>query len=421
MLSHLVYNVAIKSYTGLARIYSLFSPKAGLWVNGRENVFQKIEQDLEKKGGRRAWFHCASLGEYEQAKPVIVAFKAAYPEFVIAVTFFSPSGYEQKKNEGLADVCFYLPIDSPANAGRFVELVKPSVAVFIKYEFWYNYLSELNKRQIPALLVSAVFREGQPFFKWYGKLFLKMLGFYTHIFVQDKRSMELLKAAGIPNVTLSHDTRFDRVYRLREEAGPISFIDVFRQGKPLLIGGSSWEEEEKIMSRFYAAHQGRLKIIIAPHDIGQLHIKQIRQRFGNKVLLYSDINEKNAAGADVLIIDSIGLLARLYKYGNYAFVGGGFGRGLHNILEPATFGLPVIIGPDYRKFNEAGELISSGGAVSVKNYNEFEMIMLKLLADPALSLKMKNSCSRYVEEKRGATGKIMDYISEAVIKKQPDS
>lgn len=405
-----LYNLSILSYYWLIRVASLFHKKAKFWVNGRKNLFKDIESKLKNNTKNLVWFHCASLGEFEQGRPVMEKLKANKPSVKILLTFFSPSGYEIRKNYTGADYIFYLPIDTPKNANRFINLIQPQAAFFVKYEFWFNYLQELKKRNIPVYLISGIFRPEQHFFKWYGTWFKNKLDSFEYFFVQNENSKKLLNGIGYNNVSISGDTRFDRVYEISKNTSDIKFINEFSNNKKILVAGSTWPDDEKILAAINYSKYG-FKLIIAPHEIGESHINNIESLFKKEnTIRYSKTNANNCAEKNILIIDNIGMLSSLYKYGNMAYIGGGFGTGIHNILEAATFGLPVIFGPNYSKFNEAIELISLGGAFSIENQNELEATFTKL-CDENTNHSCSKICSDYVQNNIGATEIILKGVT----------
>jgi len=331
----------------------------------------------------------------------------------ILLTFFSPSGYEIRKNYSGADLIFYLPIDTPKYAQQFIEIVKPAAVFFIKYEFWYNYLNELKNKNIPTYLVSGIFRKDHYFFKPLGSWFREQLNCFTHFYLQDEKSEKLLNSIAYTNTTVTGDTRFDRVSEIARTVQKIDVVEQFVQGKNVLIIGSSWDEDEKIIAKILENQKSKIlnyKIIIAPHEIDENHIQSIIQQFSNsKIIRYSQANAQTVSSADILIIDNIGMLSSLYQYGTIAYIGGGFGKGIHNILEAATFGLPIIFGPNYQKFTEAKDLIKSGGAFSIMDASEFEKTML-LLEDKDVLQTASHISKYYVQSKVGATEKILRSI-----------
>mgnify|MGYP001483170166 CR=1 FL=1 len=360
---HLLYNISIWIYFVAIHISALFNRKAKQWINGRKNLFKKLKQI--NSNNNIVWFHCASLGEYEQGRPIIKSYKIKYPEHKILLTFFSPSGYEIRKDTSLADFVFYLPQDTQSNASKFINIVNPIKVIFIKYEFWFNYMSELKKRNIPFYSVSTILRENQILFKY--SWFKKQLNNVTHFFVQEKKSANFLRSIGFTNTTISGDSRFDSVRETANNRIPIPTLKEFSQQRPTIICGSTWEKDEKLLIKFIKQNTD-YNYIIAPHEMN--NISRLRKETNG--LLYSNIDVKDIKSTNVIIIDNIGLLSKIYSYANIAYIGGGFGSGIHNILEAATFGLPIIFGPNHKKSNEAKELISLGGAISITNYKELE-------------------------------------------------
>ena len=392
----LIYNISIWLYVVTIRIASLYNLKAKKWVKGRENIFSELEA-VVKNQKNIVWFHCASLGEFEQGKPIIEAYKLNHPTHQILLTFFSASGFEIKKNTALANWVFYLPADTTSNAKKFINLVNPIKVVFIKYEFWFNYMSQLKKQNIPFYSVSTIFREGQVFFKY--QWFAKQLKNVTHFFVQDEKSAELLNSIGFSNFTISGDTRFDSVVANTKNPTKIALVELFSKNKKTIICGSTWAKDEMILIQYIKNHPEN-NYVIAPHELDNISNLQ-KQSNG---LLYSNANEKNIFTTNVLIIDSIGLLSTIYQYGNLAYIGGGFGSGIHNILEAASFGLAVIFGPNYQKFNEAISLINKKGAISISNYEELSSaIDIFNTFDRSIALN-------YIKENSGATNKILGLI-----------
>ena len=390
-----LYNISIFSYLILIRIASLFNPKAKLWIAGRKGVFQKIKLAIDtsksnSSNSRLIWFHCASLGEFEQGRPLMELIKKQDSSVKILLTFFSPSGYEIRKNYSGADFVFYLPIDTQKNARKFIEIIEPSSVFFIKYEFWYNYLNELKKKNISTYLVSGIFREDHYFFKPFGSWFREQLNCFTQFFLQDEKSEQLLNSIGYENTTISGDTRFDRVFEISSNIQKNNLVEQFIQDKKVLIAGSTWGEDERVVSSLKLEN---FKLIIAPHEIDEPHIQSIiLQYINSKIIRYSLANDQNIASADILIIDNIGMLSSLFQYGTIAFIGGGFGKGIHNILEAATFGLPIIVGPNYQKFTEAKDLIKLGGAFTISSVDDFQKT-ITLLNQPDV-LKIANKSNR---------------------------
>jgi 3-deoxy-D-manno-octulosonic-acid transferase len=404
-----IYNFVITLYSFVISIISPFKEKAGLWYQGRKGFFRKY-RDFSKKGRTLIWIHCASLGEFEQGRPVIEEIKKRDESIFILLTFFSPSGFEIRKDYPLADLVCYLPADSPTNARRFIQLFKPDMAVFVKYEFWYNYLSCLKKNNIPLYLISANFRPDQVFFKWYGSWFFQMLHLYSHIFVQSESSLRLLNSAGIENVSVAGDTRFDRVYALASGSNEIDVVADFSAGKFTIVAGSTWPADHDLLVRYFNNTPNKFKLIIAPHEINEKEIERLAGRFNKTVLRYSASSVSDPAKADVLIIDNIGILSSVYRYAGFAYIGGGYGKGIHNILEASTHDLPVIFGPNYRNFLEAKELAGLGGAFPVKTYADFSKTADELIGDKNHLLRAGRIAGTYVRSRIGATAKIVNKI-----------
>lgn len=403
------YNLGIRFYGLGVRIASISNPKAKKWVAGRKGIFEQLKK---VSCDNLAWFHCASLGEYEQGKPVMEELKNLHPEIKLLVTFFSPSGFEVRKNDPLIDYVFYLPLDTPKNARKFIDLIKPKVAVFVKYEFWLNYILQLQKKAIPTYFISAIFRPNHHLFKLSGKAQLAALQNVNHIFVQEEFSMKILLAAGFKNVTVSGDTRLDRVYNTAQTAEALSIIEKFKGNSKILIAGSSWPEEEKLLAPYINNTSSELKFIIAPHDISENHVRQIIEQIKVPVLRYSQAKSGDTVPYKVLLIDNIGLLARLYRYGDLALVGGGFSGSLHNILEPAAFGMPIMFGPQHSKFPEAQQLITNGGAVVVTNAAELKKQIEFFLNDETIWRMASEMSKHFVHSNRGATGKIVKSLTK---------
>jgi len=404
-----LYNLLIHLYHISIHIAALFNPKAKLWIKGRNNLFGNLQSKIDSTSPI-TWFHAASLGEFEQGRPVIEAYKKQYPDQKILLTFFSPSGYLVRKNYEKADYVFYLPLDTRKNAHRFISIVNPHKVFFIKYEYWYNYLSLLKCRNIPVFILSANFRSDQYFFRWYGSWFRRMLNGITQIFVQNEQSEKLLKAYKINNCTVSGDTRFDRVYEAAQQKKSFPRIEKYCTESKVLLAGSSWPEDELLIYDLLKENISDLKIIIAPHEVHKEHINLIISKLNNNFIKYSELNEENYNKTDVLIIDTIGILLHIYQYATIAFIGGGFGKGIHNILESVTFGKPVLFGPNYQKFEEAKALIKMGGAFSVKDYSQFKSKLDELFNDKNYYNKVSNTCKEFIIEKKGATEQIMNFI-----------
>jgi 3-deoxy-D-manno-octulosonic-acid transferase len=396
----ILYNIGIVIFSALANIISPFNSKASLWVNGRKKWAEKIADKI-KPGDRVIWMHCASLGEFEQGRPVIEAIKKEMPAFRILLTFFSPSGFEIRKNYEKADCISYLPSDTPGNASRFIDLVKPEIVIFVKYEFWNNYISTLYKKKIPLYLISGIFRPGQHFFKWYGSFFRKMLMKFEKIFVQDQQSLDLLSGIGIMNVSLAGDTRFDRVLEIAGNARDIPVLEQFRGSEKLFLAGSSWRPDEEIIAEYINRFPDRIKWVFAPHEIDKSNIDRIERLFKVKCVRFSAFGD-DSVDARVLIIDNIGMLSSAYRYAYIAAIGGGFGKGIHNILEPACWGIPIIFGPNYERFKEAVDLLNKGGAKKFVVFDDFKKILDLWLSDEKIYTISAEIASKYVKENAGA-------------------
>ena len=401
----LIYNIGINLYFCAIYVASFFNKKAKLWLTGRNNViYKKFEKSL--------WFHFASLGEFEQGRPLLEQVRKNQPEIKIVVTFFSPSGYEIRKNTPLADAVYYLPLDTAANAREFIEAINPEAAIFTKYEYWYHYFNELHKNEIPLYVISGIFRPGQVFFKWYGSLHRKMLGFVTYFFVQDSASKELLQTLGISNVEVSGDTRFDRVWANAQHPTELPAINQFKNDHKLFIAGSTWPDDEALVATLVKDYAD-WKFIFAPHEIGEDKIEKLIGLLPlNSVIRYSQIegNQLSLNNYQTLIIDNIGMLSSLYQYADVAFIGGGFGAGIHNTLEAAAFGLPVIFGPNYDKFKEAKDLISIKGGYSINDEPELKATVAYITEDIQRYNETCLAVKDYVKENTGATKTIADHI-----------
>jgi len=406
-----IYNTFVFFYLWGIHAMAFVNEKARLWVSGRKNILQKISDILQKDNRKKiAWFHCASLGEFEQGRPLIEAFREARPDYRIFLTFFSPSGYEVRKNYPGADYVFYLPADTPRNSARFLKILSPEIVFFIKYEYWYNYLAVLKKQGIPVYMVSAIFRPSQPFFRWYGSWFRKQLNHLSWFFVQDENSERLLHSIGIEKVSVSGDTRFDRVSAIAGQEKKMTEIDDFCGDSQVIIAGSTWPEDEKILFPFIQDNKAKYKFIIASHEADKQRIDRLLEQLGEGSIRYTGITQSELQEARVLVIDTIGLLAFLYKYAFISYIGGGFGVGIHNILEPAAFGVPVIFGPNYQRFREARELIQEGGAISIKNPEEFGEAF-SALTMPAERDRVSQICLAFIKANQGATSRILNHIS----------
>ncbi|RLD59100.1 MAG: 3-deoxy-D-manno-octulosonic acid transferase [Bacteroidetes bacterium] len=412
-----IYNILISLYSFSVRLACVFNPKARFFVKGRKNIFKNINKQIDKSQ-QIIWFHCASLGEFEQGRPVIEALKQKHPQYKILLTFFSPSGYEIRKNYAGADYIFYLPIDTKRNATKFIKLINPQVVFFVKYEFWYHYLNVLQKKKIPVYIFSAIFRKDQLFFKWYGGFYRKMLQKFDFLFVQNKESKELLNSININNVEITGDTRFDRVYSIASQAKTIPVIEAFKQGKTTIIAGSTWKPDEELLIKFINSENNNdLKYIIAPHEIFTENIERIEKSINKKAIRYSQADEKNVLESQVIIIDNIGMLSSLYKYGDIAYIGGGFGKGIHNVLEAATFGLPLFFGTNYKQFNEAVQLVSLKAAFVINNYSSLKNKFKALLTSKMLIKNTGEIAKKYIVSNLGATSKIVTKCEKKLAQK----
>lgn len=408
-LPFLVYDIIIRVYASLIRMASPFNPKAQKWIQGRKEWYDSLKSSLPP-GGADVWIHCASLGEFEQGRPVLDALRREEPERYILVTFFSPSGYEIRKNYGGANHVCYLPPDTRKNARLFTELVHPRLVIFVKYEFWFHLLTALHQRKVPVLLISAIFRPGQFFFRWYGRPFRRLLLFYCHIFAQDEKSVEQLGKAGVTRVSLTGDTRFDRVLEIAAHRRDLPAVCTFTAGKPCGIAGSTWPRDEQLI---HACRHLFPKWIIAPHEVNEGRLRQLEKLFSGETVRYSEVaaHPEKSEGSSVLIIDNVGMLSALYRNASVAYIGGGFDHGIHNILEAAVYGIPVVFGPAFSKFREAVDLVAAGAAFPVKRGSELEAI-LQRLADDAVRTRAGATAAAYIRDKAGATPAIIRYIQE---------
>ena len=420
-----MYNLVMYIYLLGVIIASLFNEKVRKMWRGERDAFRILREKVDPNA-RYIWVHAASLGEFEQGRPIIEQIRKDHPQFKILLTFFSPSGYEVRKNYAGADIICYLPIDTVTNARRFLRVIRPEIAFFIKYEFWYNYLHILKHRGVPVYSVSSIFREGQVFFRWYGGQYGRVLKCFTHFFVQNEVSKQLLASIGLTNVTITGDTRFDRVLQIKEAAKQLPVVEAFLKTKnedgeentfstsKVFVAGSSWQPDEEIFLRYFNEHKD-WKLIIAPHVIGEEHLQQIEKLLeGRKVVRYSTVDEKNIPAslteADALIIDCFGLLSSIYHYGQVAYVGGGFGVGIHNVPEAAVWSIPVMIGPNNKKFQEAQDLLAIGGCFEINGYEDFEKLMERFNSDAQFLKDASEKAGNYVKEKAGATQLILSSV-----------
>lgn len=448
-----MYNIAIYIYLIGVAIGSLFNKKIKKMWRGEREAVDLLKEKVDPTA-KYVWFHAASLGEFEQGRPLIEQLRTTHPEYKILLTFFSPSGYEVRKNYEGADIVCYLPLDTIRNARRFLRAVHPVMAFFIKYEFWYNYLHILRHRGVPVYSVSSIFRPGQVFFKWYGRNYAKVLHCITHFFVQNEVSLQLLKGIGIDEATVVGDTRFDRVLQIKEQAKELPIVEAFKgingkgdackddlsedaykedlsedackedlsengckddlsengcKGCKVFVAGSSWQPDEDIFIRFFNAHPD-WKLIIAPHVIGEDHLAYILDKLQMKAVRYTQATEQSAAEARCLIIDCFGLLSTIYRYGEIAYVGGGFGVGIHNVPEAAVWGVPVLFGPNNKRFQEAQDLLACKGSFEVTDYDSFNTIISRLISDDKFRHQCGEASANYVKSRSGATDIIMKSV-----------
>lgn len=406
MLAAFVYTIAIQVYGLAIAVYALFNTKAAKWVKGRKDF-----PEFSHLKGFKVWFHCASLGEFEQARPLLEKIKQQHPTCDIVLSFFSPSGYEVRKNYEPANMVVYLPLDTPGNAVKFIDSLKPNLVFFVKYEFWYNYLNELQKRSIPTILFSAIFRPQQHFFKWYGGFFRDILHKFSHVFVQDAESGELLKGIGIAG-TIANDTRFDRVNDIALQRKTYALIDLFKSGAKVFAAGSTWPADEDIVMHCINSDACKpYKYIIAPHELDIARMQKLAGLTQRSVLLLSELTEENAAKTDIVVIDNYGMLASLYAYADVAYIGGGFNASVHNVLEAAVYGVPVIFGPNHQKSAEAKELLKLKGAFVVNSGNELGALLIKLEQNNGLKTA-GDIAGNYVQSKLGGTQAIYNYLTQ---------
>lgn len=401
------YNLVVTIAAQILKIVAFFSPKIKLFINGRKNTFATLQTQI-KTTDKTIWFHCASLGEYEQGLPVMQEIKTKFPSHKLIISFFSPSGFEVRKNNTVADVTLYLPLDTRQNAKKFIECTHPDLVFFIKYEFWPNYLYELRQLQTPTYLVSGIFRENQIFFKWYGTFYKKALTTFTCFFVQNSASKKLLNTIGFKNTIVSGDTRFDRVFTILNQNNTLNYIAEFKNNCTTIVVGSSWPKDENLIVEFINNTNQNIKFIIAPHNINSEQIKNLENKITKKTIKFSEKNGADLSSFQVFIIDTVGLLTKIYSYADIAYVGGGFGNsGVHNILEPATFGIPIIIGPNYNHFAETTALIHQKGCISIANQNELNECLSILISNTAVRHEKGSICETFVSMNIGATEKIV--------------
>jgi 3-deoxy-D-manno-octulosonic-acid transferase len=403
-----IYSISVLLYKFIIQIASLFNTKASLRTKGVKETFSKLKSF---QSNETIWVHCASLGEFEQGRPLIEKIKSSRRQVKIVLSFFSPSGYEIRKNYEFADLVIYLPYDTKQNAKKLIKLMKPDTVFFIKYEFWYWYINEIHKNNIPLYLISGIFRKNQIFFKFYGKFFIGILNKFSHLFLQNKQSKLLTESIQIKHSTITGDTRFDRVRQISETRRQLDIIASFKSDKTLWIAGSTWKPDEELIFDFIKKNENGIKLIIVPHEIEKENIERIIKLSNKKTLKYSEANSENVTQVDVLIIDNIGMLSSLYAYADFAYIGGGFGKGIHNTLEAAVYGIPVIFGPNYQKFDEAKELISRKAAFSIHSKADFLMTIEKLIKDVEYRKTAGKQSELYVQENIGATEKILHQLN----------
>ncbi|MEO8773385.1 MAG: glycosyltransferase N-terminal domain-containing protein [Gelidibacter sp.] len=408
-----LYNIAVYSVEFLLKILSLFNEKIKMGVEGRSKTMIILKENVSAND-RTFWFHCASLGEYEQGLPIFKHLRRDHPNHKIVLTFFSPSGYEIRKNTEVADIVVYLPMDTKANAKRFIKLVNPKLTIFVKYDIWPSYLIELKKRDLKAVLISAAFRKGQSYFKFYGAMMRTALNAFEHIFVQNENSKKLLKSIDFNNVTVAGDTRYDRVSDQLLQDNTLPFIEQFKDGKTCVVVGSSWPEDEALFIKYMNLIPSKeVKFIIAPHNIKTNQIEHFVNQLQRKTVLFTEKDNKDLSAFDVFVVDTIGILSKIYNYADIAYVGGAMGQtGLHNILEPAVFGVPIIIGNNYKKFPEAYQMIDNGGVITIKNRKELEKNLDELIATPSKINHLGHLNASFITKNKGAVLQIMAYLRE---------
>ena len=403
-----MYSFALYLYALAVILVSPFHKKARLMVKGQWNTFRILRKNI-RHGDRYVWFHAASLGEFEQGRPLMERLRREHPEYRILLTFFSPSGYEVRKNYEGADVVCYLPFDTPGNVRSFLRLARPCMAFFIKYEFWNNYLHACRRRGIPVYSVSSIFRENQVFFRWYGRSYSDVLRCVTHFFVQNEASRDLLVRKGITHVTVVGDTRFDRVLDIRRQANELPLVEAFKQGRTVQVAGSSWQPDEDLIIPYFNVHP-ELKLVLAPHVVSEEHLAEIERKLKRPSVRYTQAKPEDVSAADCLIIDCYGLLSSIYRYGEVAYVGGGFGVGIHNVPEAAVYGIPVLIGPNNRKFCEAQDLLRAGGCLEVTDAATYGAAMDRLLADEAFLAERGRIAGEYIAKNAGAADAVFSHV-----------
>ena len=405
----MIYNLTMYILELGIKLAALFSDKPAKMVKGHREVFDLLKSKIDRNA-QYIWFHAASLGEFEQGRPLIERIRKEYPQYKILQTFFSPSGYEVRKNYDGADIVCYLPIDTPSNVKKFIDLVNPCMVFFVKYEFWHNYLNALYQKGIPTYSVSSIFRPNQIFFRWYGKSYQQVLKTFAHLFVQNEESKQLLAGIGVKNTTVVGDTRFDRVLDICAAAKQLPLVQKFKGDALTFVAGSSWGPDEDIFIKYFNAHP-EMKLIIAPHVVNDGHLKEIESKLQRSSIRYTQATEENVGKADCLIIDCYGLLSSIYRYGEISYIGGGFGVGIHNVLEAAVYGIPVIFGPNNKKFREAQHLLANKGGFEIHGYDDFEQLMNKFLTDEAYLKQSGKAAGDYVKGNAGAMELIMQRVT----------
>ena len=405
-----MYTLGIYLYMAVIKLAALFGhKKAKQMLEGHKEIFVSLEKGI-KEGVDYVWFHASSLGEFEQGRPMIEKMRASHPEYRVVLTFFSPSGYRSARNYQQADVVCYLPFDTPSNVKRFLDLLNPKMVFFVKYEFWLNFLFALKKRGIPTYSISSIFRKEQVFFKWWGGFYRKVLHCFTHLFVQNEESKNLLASVGVTDVTVVGDTRFDRVVKIAEQAHLLPLVATFvEDGKKIFIAGSSWGPDEAVYMSYFNTHPG-WKLIVASHEVNEERIKNIEEQLRGYCVRYTQATMEQVRSAKCLIIDCFGLLSSIYRYGNVAYVGGGFGVGIHNVLEAAVYGIPVFFGPNNYKFQEAQQLKACGGGIEIASENDFDKKMSQIDNDAEYAKKAGEAAGAYVSQNAGASARIFKVL-----------
>lgn len=404
-----MYNVAIYFYLLGVAVASLFDKKVKKMWRGERDAFSVLREKIDPNA-RYVWFHAASLGEFEQGRPMMERLRQLHPEYKILLTFFSPSGYEVRKDYEGADIVCYLPLDTITNARRFLRTIRPVMAFFIKYEFWYNYLHILRHRGVPVYSVSSIFRPDQIFFRWYGRQYANVLRCFSRFYVQNDISKQLLGKLGITDVVITGDTRFDRVLQIKEKSRQLPIVEAFKQGRKVFVAGSSWAPDEDIFIPYFNEHKD-WKLIVAPHVIGEDHLKQILQKFEGKAVRYTQATPEEAAQADCLIIDCFGLLSSVYHYGEVAYVGGGFGVGIHNVLEAAVWDMPVVFGPNNKNFHEAQGIMEQKGGFEITDAAGFKALMERFANEPGYLEQAGEKAGAFVKSRAGATDRILSDVN----------